>query len=69
VPIKIDLEIEGKRLREIFFWDKNEPYLTLESFAKILLEENNLNQSYETEIVNQMKKQIKDFRGYKIMSA
>jgi hypothetical protein len=43
IPIKIDLEIEGKRLREIFFWDKNEPYLTLESFAKILLEENNLN--------------------------
>lgn len=69
VPIKIDLEIEGKRLREIFFWDKDEPYLTLESFAKILLEENNLNQTYEAEIVNQLKKQIKDFRGYKIMSA
>jgi len=54
--MKIDLEIEGKRLREIFFWDKNEPYLNLESFAKILMEENGVNQTYETEIVNQMKK-------------
>lgn len=56
MPIKIDLEIEGKRLREIFFWDKNEPYLTLESFAKILLEEHGINQTYEAEIVNQMRK-------------
>jgi hypothetical protein len=68
IPIKIDIEIEGKRLKEIFFWDKNEPYLTLESFAKILLEEHNLNQSFEADIVNQMKKQFKEFRGYKIMS-
>jgi len=39
VPIKLDMEIEGKRLKENFFWDKNEPYMTLESVAKILVEE------------------------------
>lgn len=42
IPIKLDFEIEGKRLKENFLWDKNEPYLTLESFAKILMEEYNL---------------------------
>ena len=43
IPIKLDLEIEGKRLKEVFLWDKTEPYLSVESFVKILMEEHNLN--------------------------
>ena len=46
-------------------WDKNEPYLTLENYAKILVEEHNLPANYETEIINAMKKQINAFRPYK----
>lgn len=65
VPIKIDIEIEGKRLKENLLWDKNEPYLTLESFAKILMEEHNLSAQFENEIINTMKKQINAFRTYK----
>lgn len=65
IPIKIDLEIEGKRLKENFLWDKNEPYLTLESFAKILIEEHNLPATFESEVINSMKKQVNSFRGYK----
>ena len=42
IPIKLDIEIDGKKLKENFLWDKNEPYLTLEAFAKILIEEHNL---------------------------
>ncbi len=42
IPIKLDIEIEGVRLKENFLWDKNEPYITLESFAKLLVDENNL---------------------------
>jgi hypothetical protein len=57
VPIKLDIEIEGKKLRENFLWDRNEPYLTLESFAKILIEEHNLPAPlFEQEIINSMKK-------------
>ena len=26
IPIKLDLEFEGKRLKDLFLWDKNEPY-------------------------------------------
>lgn len=51
VPIKLDLEIDGKRLKEVFLWDKNEPYLTVESFGKILMEENNLSTGQETDII------------------
>jgi hypothetical protein len=40
----------------MFLWDKNEPYLNLESFAKILMEEHNLPAVFENEIVVAMKK-------------
>lgn len=58
IPIKLDLEFEGRRLKDMFLWDKNEPYLNLESFAKILMEEHNLPAVFESEIVASMKKQI-----------
>ena len=36
----------------MFLWDKNEPYMTIEGFARILLEEHGLNsQNYETDVV------------------
>ena len=68
IPIKLDIEIEGSRLKENFLWDKNEPYITLESFAKLLVDENNLSQAFENEILTQMKRQIAQFKGYKIMT-
>lgn len=51
IPIKLDIEIEGQRLKENFLWDKNEPYITLEAFAKLLVDENNLSQTFENDIV------------------
>lgn len=56
IPIKLDIEVEGRRLKDLFLWDKNEPYLNLESFAKILMEEHNLPAICEHEIVDGMKK-------------
>lgn len=52
VPVKLDIEIEGMRLRENFLWDKNEPYITLEQFARLLVDENNLSQAFEPEILS-----------------
>jgi len=40
----------------MFLWDKNEPYLNLESFTKILMEEHNLPAVFENEIVQSMKR-------------
>ena len=69
IPIKIELDVEGgKKIKEVFLWDRNEPYLNLEKFAEIILEEHNLPSNYEQDILSQLKRQIKDFRGYKIMT-
>lgn len=51
IPININIELEGKKFKEIFFWDLNEPYLKVENFAKILVDDNQLPTSFENEIV------------------
>ena len=55
--MKIELEVEGgKRIKEVMLWDKNEPYLTLDKFTLILLQEYNLSSAYEQEIQSQIKR-------------
>jgi len=51
IPINLNIELEGKKFKEIFFWDLNEPYLKIENFAKILVDDNQLPTSFENEIV------------------
>ena len=43
--------LEGKKFKEILFWELNEPYLRVESFAKIMVEDNQLPSSFENEII------------------
>ena len=64
IPININIELEGKKFKEIFFWDLNEPYLKVENFSKILVEDNLLPSSFESEITNQMNKQINQYMKY-----
>lgn len=51
IPININIELEGKKFKEIFFWELHEPYLKVEHFAKILVEDNLLPSSFENEII------------------
>ncbi|XP_072034351.1 SWI/SNF-related matrix-associated actin-dependent regulator of chromatin subfamily B member 1-like [Amphiura filiformis] len=39
VPIRLDMEIEGQKLRDTFTWNKNENLITPEMFAEILCED------------------------------
>jgi SWI/SNF-related matrix-associated actin-dependent regulator of chromatin subfamily B protein 1 len=64
IPINVNIELEGKKFKEIFFWELNEPYLKVESFAKIIVEDNLLPQTFETEIINQMNKQINQYMKF-----
>jgi SWI/SNF-related matrix-associated actin-dependent regulator of chromatin subfamily B protein 1 len=64
IPININIELEGKKYKEIFFWEFNEPYLKVENFAKILVEDNSLPSSFESEIINQMNKQINQYTKF-----
>lgn len=52
--MKVELDLEGgQRHKEIFLWDKNEPYMTVENFARILCEENGFNTAlYEADITS-----------------
>ncbi|XP_040576641.1 SWI/SNF-related matrix-associated actin-dependent regulator of chromatin subfamily B member 1-A [Lepeophtheirus salmonis] len=43
VPIRIDMDIEGQKLRDTLMWNKNEMLITPEQFAEILCDDLDLN--------------------------
>jgi len=43
VPIRLDMDIEGQKLRDTFLWNKNENLLTAEQFAEVLCDDLDLN--------------------------
>lgn len=45
VPVRIDLELEGQKIRDTFTWNKNELLITPEIFAEILCDDLDLNPS------------------------
>ncbi|XKL64864.1 hypothetical protein PGB90_004950 [Kerria lacca] len=43
VPIRLDMEVEGQKLRDTFTWNKNETLITPEQFAEVLCDDLDLN--------------------------
>ncbi|KAI4455206.1 snf5 [Holotrichia oblita] len=43
VPIRLDMEIEGQKLRDTFTWNKNETLIAPEQFAEVLCDDLDLN--------------------------
>lgn len=43
VPIRVDIELEGQKLRDTFTWNKNEMLISPEIFAEILCDDLDLN--------------------------
>ncbi|KAB7506241.1 SWI/SNF-related matrix-associated actin-dependent regulator of chromatin subfamily B member 1 [Armadillidium nasatum] len=43
VPIRLDMEIEGQKLRDTFTWNRNEQNITPDQFAEILCDDLDLN--------------------------
>lgn len=43
IPIRLDMEIEGQKLRDCFTWNKNETQITPEQFGEILCDDLDLN--------------------------
>ncbi|CAG2183054.1 unnamed protein product, partial [Oppiella nova] len=39
VPVRLDMEIEGHKLRDTFTWNKNEQTITPEQFAEVLCDD------------------------------
>jgi SWI/SNF-related matrix-associated actin-dependent regulator of chromatin subfamily B protein 1 len=43
VPIRLDMELEGQKLRDTFTWNKNESIISPEQFAEVLCDDLDLN--------------------------
>ena len=43
MPIRLDMDIEGQKLRDTFCWNKNETLLTPDQFAEVLCDDLDLN--------------------------
>jgi SWI/SNF-related matrix-associated actin-dependent regulator of chromatin subfamily B member 1 len=64
VPITLDFETEGKR-KELFLVDKNEAFMTQESFIKTINEDNILQQQQEDQLLSSLKRQMNQSKVYK----
>lgn len=59
VPIRLDMEIDGYKLRDCFTWNKNETLITLETFAELLCDDLDLPPAtFLQPIVQSMKQQL-----------
>ncbi|KAI1291807.1 SWI/SNF-related matrix-associated actin-dependent regulator of chromatin subfamily B member 1-A [Halotydeus destructor] len=62
VPIRLDMEIEGHKLRDTFTWNKNEQNITPEQFAEVLCDDLDLPAApFVTPIAQSIRQQIEAY--------
>ena len=62
VPIRLDMEIEGHKLRDTFVWNKNEISITPEQFAEVLCDDLDLPaQAFVPAIAQSIRQQVEVF--------
>ncbi|QDZ19790.1 SNF5-like nucleosome-remodeling complex protein [Chloropicon primus] len=62
VPIRFDLEVDGKFLKDTFCWNAQESPASVEEFAVGLIKDMSLPQSFVAVVVDSMQRQINEFR-------
>ncbi|XP_050521124.1 SWI/SNF-related matrix-associated actin-dependent regulator of chromatin subfamily B member 1 isoform X2 [Daktulosphaira vitifoliae] len=68
VPIRLDMEIEGQKLRDTFTWNKNESLITPEQFAEVLCDDLDLNPlPFVPAIAQSIRQQIEAFQNDNIL--
>lgn len=63
IPVRIDLDMEGKKYKDLVLWNINEPYFTPEQFSKLVAEDNNLSTTFESEIAAIIKKAVSTYES------
>lgn len=58
IPVRIDLDMENRKYKDLILWNSNEPYYTPEMFAKIVADDNGLSSTFESEIASCIKKAV-----------
>lgn len=62
VPIRLDMEIEGQKLRDTFTWNKNESMIAPEQFAEVLCDDLDLNPlTFVPAIAQSIRQQLEAF--------
>ncbi|XP_074602226.1 SWI/SNF related, matrix associated, actin dependent regulator of chromatin, subfamily b, member 1 [Brevipalpus obovatus] len=62
VPIRLDMEIDGHKLRDTFTWNKNEQIITPEQFAEVLCDDLELpTAAFVPAIAHSIRQQIESF--------
>ncbi|KAJ3130372.1 SWI/SNF chromatin-remodeling complex subunit [Nowakowskiella sp. JEL0407] len=68
VPIRLDLEIEGQKLRDTFMWNLHEPHIKPEDYAQILCDDMKITgllfQEFKLAIARSIREQLDDFYLY-----
>lgn len=64
VPMRIDIELEGRRLREFITWESQEPNFTPHFFAEVLCEEQKLPQPFAKEITRTIEQKLSRYEKY-----
>jgi len=53
VPVRLDMEVEGQKLRDTFCWNKNEQLITPEMFSEVLCDDLDVNPSLFVPLISQ----------------
>uniref|UniRef100_A0A8C6KDR3 SWI/SNF related BAF chromatin remodeling complex subunit B1 n=1 Tax=Nothobranchius furzeri TaxID=105023 RepID=A0A8C6KDR3_NOTFU len=62
VPIRLDMEIDGQKLRDAFTWNMNEKLMTPEMFAEILCDDLDLNPlAFVPAVASAIRQQIESY--------
>ena len=68
IPIRLSLELKGRKLNESICWDTHEPYFTPASFADLLCEDLNLPGDFSSEITHAISQRIGNQHRYRSSS-
>ncbi|XP_050408678.1 SWI/SNF-related matrix-associated actin-dependent regulator of chromatin subfamily B member 1-A isoform X2 [Patella vulgata] len=68
VPIRLDMEFDGQKLRDCFTWNKNETLITPEQFAEILCDDLDLNPlNFVSAIAQAIRQQIEAYPANEVI--
>ncbi|XP_015057845.1 chromatin structure-remodeling complex protein BSH-like [Solanum pennellii] len=64
VPIRLDIEIDGKRFKDAFTWNASDPDSEVFAFARRTVKDLKLPTAFATQIAQSIQSQLIEFRSY-----
>ncbi|KAJ7204319.1 hypothetical protein O6H91_Y487000 [Diphasiastrum complanatum] len=61
IPIRLDIELDGQRLKDAFTWDTDDSQSEIMPFARLLVKDLNLPAGFTQQVVQSMQSQVAEF--------